>query len=125
MDMRTKLTEFFKRTTPIKHEPLRTNVAEEWTDEFLAMLESNGYALTKVDPEERRFRIGDRVRYTGPILNEFWNADTEGTVTGERQHIDVQWDTGARNSGHAASDFGLIREGAKPKLSEHTHRSHG
>lgn len=54
-----------------------------------------------------KFKVGDRVVYSGEVINESWDADTQGTVVGVRtiQLIDIRWDHGVSNNGHFSSDF--------------------
>ena len=55
------------------------------------------------------FKKGDRVYYSGPVINESWSTDYVATVTGVYAgRIDVVWDHGPSNSGHDSSHFSLI-----------------
>lgn len=55
------------------------------------------------------FKKGDRVYYSGPVINESWSSEYVATVMnayGDR--IDVKWDHGPSNSGHDANYFSLV-----------------
>lgn len=56
------------------------------------------------------FEVGDRVVYSGEVINESWNADQQGTVIGVRtvQLIDIRWDHGPINEGQFAYDFSEV-----------------
>ncbi len=61
------------------------------------------------------FKEGDRVVYSGPVINEMWPVERQGTVLGSRmvELIDIQWDTGVINEGHFAFDFTIVPGGAQ------------
>jgi hypothetical protein len=61
------------------------------------------------------FKQGDRVVYSGPVINEMWPVERQGTVLGSRmvELIDIQWDTGAINEGQFAFDFTIVPGGAE------------
>jgi hypothetical protein len=52
------------------------------------------------------FEVEDRVRYSGPVVNESWPDDRLGTVTGVTfSTIDIRWDGGGSNYGHDPRHF--------------------
>lgn len=59
------------------------------------------------------FHSGDRVKYSGPVINESWDPSQEGTVLGSFwvQVIDIRWDHGVTNYDLNASDFtGVVQQ---------------
>lgn len=54
------------------------------------------------------FRKDDRVKYTGPVINEPWDPEREGTVIGVSQRIDIKWDHGPLNYGQSAEGYSLV-----------------
>ncbi|MBN9214744.1 MAG: hypothetical protein J0J04_08010 [Microbacterium sp.] len=51
------------------------------------------------------FGPGDRVFYSGPVVNPDWDRTREGSVLAVHQTIDVQWDHGVTNYAQPASEF--------------------
>ncbi len=59
------------------------------------------------------FKRGDRVVYSGEVVNENWDPTLQGTVLStfdDGRRIDVKWDNGATNYGHHSIDFSLAPE---------------
>lgn len=55
------------------------------------------------------FKRGDRVYYSGPVINESWSSEFLATVIDVREdRIDIKWDHGPSNSGHDADHFSLV-----------------
>lgn len=60
-----------------------------------------------------KFEVGDRVVYSGEVINEAWDVERRGTVIGVRmvELIDIKWDHGASNYGQFANGFSEVVDG--------------
>lgn len=57
-----------------------------------------------------KFEVGDRVIYSGEVINECWDPDMKGTVIGVRtvQMIDIRWDHGPTNYGQFSDGYSEV-----------------
>ena len=62
-----------------------------------------------------KFREGDRVVYSGPVINEAWPTERQGRVVRVHvvEQIDILWDEAGFNIGQPASDFSHAPNGER------------
>lgn len=57
------------------------------------------------------FHKGDRVVYSGPVLNESWDNSRVGTVLSVHDDlINIRWDHGVINEGQEGEFFKLVHD---------------